>query len=39
MGHRPSEGVCDAYGEVFGHPGLFVADGALMPGWWELTRH
>jgi cholesterol oxidase len=24
-------GVVDEHGEVFGHPGLFVADGALLP--------
>lgn len=29
--HR-SRGVTDDHGEVFGHPGLFVADGAVMPG-------
>ncbi|MFF5262752.1 GMC oxidoreductase [Actinomadura viridis] len=32
MGHHPVEGVCDAFGEVFGFPGLFIADGAAMPG-------
>ncbi|WP_433422725.1 FAD-dependent oxidoreductase [Microtetraspora malaysiensis] len=32
MGRHPGEGVCDAYGEVFGFPGLYVADGAAMPG-------
>jgi cholesterol oxidase len=32
MGRNPSEGVCDEFGEVFNHPGLFVADGAVMPG-------
>jgi cholesterol oxidase len=32
MGRHPEEGVVDAWGEVFGHPGLFVADGAVMPG-------
>lgn len=32
MGHHEGEGVCDGYGEVFGHPGLYVADGAAMPG-------
>jgi cholesterol oxidase len=32
MGRHPGEGVVDAWGEVFGHPGLFVADGAVMPG-------
>ena len=28
----PREGVCDEYGEVFGHPGLYVMDGAALPG-------
>jgi cholesterol oxidase len=32
MGRDRSAGVCDSYGEVFGHPGLYVADGAIMPG-------
>ena len=32
MGRDPAAGVCDAYGEVFGYPGLYVADGAAMPG-------
>jgi cholesterol oxidase len=32
MAHDPQTGVCDAYGEVFGFPGLYVADGAAMPG-------
>jgi cholesterol oxidase len=32
MGRGPEEGVVDAYGEVFGHPGLHVADGSVMPG-------
>ncbi|GII57432.1 hypothetical protein Pth03_58210 [Planotetraspora thailandica] len=32
MGRHPGEGVCDPYGEVFGHPGLYIADGAAMPG-------
>jgi len=31
-GRNPSEGVCDSYGEVFGYPGMFVVDGAAMPG-------
>jgi cholesterol oxidase len=26
------EGVVDPFGEVFGYPGLYVADGAVMPG-------
>jgi cholesterol oxidase len=32
MGRHPGEGVVDAWGEVFGHPGLYVADGSVMPG-------
>ncbi|MFC4585287.1 GMC oxidoreductase [Sphaerisporangium corydalis] len=32
MGRHPGEGVCDAFGEVFDHPGLFIADGAALPG-------
>ncbi len=32
MGRHPTEGVIDSHGEVFGHPGLFVADGSVMPG-------
>jgi cholesterol oxidase len=32
MGHRPEEGVVDEYGQVFGHPGLSVADGSVLPG-------
>ncbi|MBV9845409.1 MAG: hypothetical protein JOZ47_10095 [Kutzneria sp.] len=32
VGAHRGEGVCDPYGEVFGHPGLYVADGAAMPG-------
>ncbi|MGH8908744.1 MAG: FAD-dependent oxidoreductase [Egibacteraceae bacterium] len=32
MGRHPRSGVVDAYGEVFGHPGLYVADGSVMPG-------
>ena len=32
MGHSVHEGVIDSYGEVFGHPGLFVVDGSAMPG-------
>jgi cholesterol oxidase len=32
MGRHPGEGVCDEYGEVFHHPGLYIADGAVMPG-------
>lgn len=32
MGRNPQTGVVDGYGEVFGHPGLVVADGSVMPG-------
>jgi cholesterol oxidase len=32
MGRDASEGVVDARGRVFGHPGLYVADGSVMPG-------
>jgi cholesterol oxidase len=32
MGTSPAEGVVDPYGQVFGYPGLSVADGAVMPG-------
>ena len=32
MGSGPEHGVVDAYGEAFGHPGLYVADGSVMPG-------
>jgi cholesterol oxidase len=32
MGRHPGEGVVDANGEVFGYPGLYVADGSVMPG-------
>ena len=32
MGRLPGEGVVDPYGGVFGYPGLYVADGSVMPG-------
>jgi cholesterol oxidase len=32
MGRSPAEGVVDAWGRVYGHPGLYVADGSVMPG-------
>jgi len=32
MGRHPDEGVVNANGEVFGYPGLYVADGSVMPG-------
>jgi cholesterol oxidase len=31
MGRTPQDGVCDARGEVFGHPGLWIADGSIVP--------
>jgi len=31
MGQGPSEGVVDHRGQVFGAPGLIVADGAVLP--------
>lgn len=31
LADTPDEGVTDPYGEAFGHPGLYVADGALLP--------
>jgi cholesterol oxidase len=32
MGRHRGEGVVDAYGEVFGYPGLFITDGSVLPG-------
>lgn len=32
MGRNDEEGVVDSNGEVFGYPGLHVADGSVMPG-------
>jgi cholesterol oxidase len=32
MGRNAGEGVCDPWGEVHGFPGLYVADGAALPG-------
>jgi cholesterol oxidase len=32
MADDPRHGVVDPWGEVFGFPGLYVADGAAMPG-------
>jgi len=31
MGQSPEQGVVDPDGEVFGHPGLHVLDGAILP--------
>lgn len=31
MGARPEEGVVDKHGRVFGHPGLYVVDGSIIP--------
>jgi hypothetical protein len=31
MSDSPALGVADEHGEVFGHPGLFVADGGAVP--------
>lgn len=32
MGLTAETGVVNSYGEVYGHPGLFVVDGSIMPG-------
>src|SRR6202167_2741263 len=32
MGRSAREGVVDSFGRVFGHPGLHIADGSVMPG-------
>jgi cholesterol oxidase len=32
MAPSRDEGVVDSYGEVFGYPGLYIADGSVMPG-------
>jgi cholesterol oxidase len=32
MGRGDADGVCDSFGEVFHHPGLYLADGSAMPG-------
>ena len=32
MGRDADEGVVDPYGNVFGYPGLHIADGSVMPG-------
>jgi cholesterol oxidase len=32
IGTSPEDGVIDARHEVFGHPGLYVCDGSIIPG-------
>ena len=32
MGRDPAHGVVDRFGQAFGQDGLFVVDGAAMPG-------
>jgi cholesterol oxidase len=32
MGRTPEEGVVDTHGQVFGHPGFYIADGSVIPG-------
>jgi cholesterol oxidase len=32
MANDESEGTVSSYGEVFNYPGLYVADGSIMPG-------
>ena len=32
MGTNVEDGVVDSYGEVFNYPGLYIADGSMMPG-------
>jgi cholesterol oxidase len=32
MGRNETEGVVNSYGQVFGYPGLYIADGSVMPG-------
>jgi cholesterol oxidase len=32
MGRDPDQGVVDSLGQVFNYPGLFIADGSVMPG-------
>ena len=32
MGHHEGEGVVDPFGQVFGYPGMYIADGSVMPG-------
>jgi cholesterol oxidase len=32
MGKDPTQGVVNSFGEVYNNPGLFVADGSVLPG-------
>jgi len=32
MGEHPAAGVVDSNGQVFGYPGFYIADGAVLPG-------
>jgi cholesterol oxidase len=32
MGRNQHEGVVDSHGQVFNYPGLYIADGSVMPG-------
>lgn len=32
MGAGPDRGVVDSHGRVFGYPGLYVAEGSVVPG-------
>ena len=32
MGQSKNDGVVDSYGQVFDYPGLYIADGSVMPG-------
>jgi cholesterol oxidase len=32
MADTADEGVVDSYGEIFGYPDLYIADGSVMPG-------
>jgi cholesterol oxidase len=31
IGKTPADGVVDEYGRIFGYPGLYVADGSVVP--------
>lgn len=31
MAESPTSGVANPFGEVFGHPGLYIADASLFP--------